>query len=145
MEIWVFVLLAGVWAAFAWSSFFDSRRSAPAASTKSFARSTALLASVSTSGQRATLARQRAAARRQRILLGLGAGAVLALGVSIWFDSVAWLGLAIAFDLALAAYIGLLLHIKQQRHLGGQVVPMPISEAPAATEPAPSSVRVVAG
>jgi hypothetical protein len=147
MEIWVFVLLAGVWAAFAWSSFFDNRRTAPTASTRSFARSTALLASVAATSGREMLARQRAMDRRRRVLIGLGAGAAVSLGLAIWQSSIPWLGIAVAFDLVLAGYIGLLLHIKQQRVYRAPVVRIPVGEptTPQTSDPAPSTVRVVAG
>lgn len=148
MEIWVFILLAGVWAAFAWSSFFDSRRTAPTASTRSFARSTALLASVSASTQREVLARQRAMERRRRVLVALGVGAAVTLGLAIWQNSIGWLGIAILFDIVLAAYIGLLLQLKRQRINRAPVVRMPVIEQPPADlpeDPAPSNVRVVAG
>jgi hypothetical protein len=147
MEIWVFVLLAGVWAAFAWSSFFDNRRATPTASTRSFARSTALLASVSATNGREVLARQRAMDRRRRALVAIGGAAAVSLGLAIWQGSILWLGIAIAFDLVLAGYIGLLLYIKQQRVYRAPVVRIPVAE-PAAqptSDPAPSTVRVVAG
>lgn len=142
MEIYVFILLALVWAAFLLPSFYDSRRKAPIASTRSFARSTALLASVATRpvyGE--IMARQRVMTRRRRILSSLALGAFAALLLAIAQNSVLLLMLALAFDVALAAYIAILLHVKQQHHRRAAVVPMPLAPEPEQ----PSSVRVVAG
>lgn len=79
--------------------------------------------------------------------MALGAGAAASLGLAIWQGSILWLGIAIAFDLVLAGYIGLLLHIKQQRVYRAPVVRIPVAEAtaPQTSDPAPSTVRVVAG
>jgi len=85
--------------------------------------------------------------RRRRALVAIGGAAAVSLGLAIWQGSILWLGIAIAFDLVLAGYIGLLLYIKQQRVYRAPVVRIPVAE-PAAqptSDPAPSTVRVVAG
>lgn len=144
MGIFVFILLAGVWAAFLIPSFVDSRRRTPLASTRDYARSTALLASVaSVPTHRELLQRQRAMERRRRVLVALGAGAVASLAMSIWQGSVIWLGLAIVFDLALAGYVALLLYLKQQ--VPTEPAEPDIEAEPAFQPVASSSVRVVAG
>jgi hypothetical protein len=88
--------------------------------------------------------------RRRRILFALGIGAAVSLGLAIWQNSIFWLAITILFDVALAGYIGLLLHLKRQRFQRAPVVRMPTAEpatepAPEGREPAPPTVRVVAG
>lgn len=148
MEIVVFILIALVWAFFLLPSFFDNRRQAPLSSTKNFARSTALLASVATSPTFEVMMRRRVMVRRRRILFALGTSAVAALTIAILNGSLIWLGVTIGFDIALAGYIGLLLAMKERA--GAAKAPVVPLQRPAAAE-APVSdqqvhtVRVVAG
>ena len=145
MPVFAFILIAGIWAAFLLPSFLDTRRKTPTSTTRSFARSTALLASVSSSSGQELAARRRSQLRRQRALGVLGAGAVVTLVAAIWLQSTLWLGISIAFDVAIAAYITLLLYLRQQPRRRSTVVPM----APAAAYVDPDeqrhTVRVVAG
>ena len=123
MEIVVFILLAVVWAAFLLPSVIDSRRRAPITTTKNYERSTALLASVaSTSVQRDSLARRRTLVRRRRVLVALGTAAVVTLVIAVAQASMAWLIVTLVCDALLAAYIAILLQIKQQRAFAQQVV-----------------------
>lgn len=147
MEIVVFILIALVWAFFLLPSFFDNRRQAPLSSTKSFARSTALLASVATSPTYEVMIRRRALARRRRILFMLGAAAIASLAVAIVNNSMIWLGVTIGLDLALAGYVALLLQMKERaRAATAPVVPLPVATV---EETVPDkqvhTVRVVAG
>ena len=63
MEIIAFVLIACIWAAFLLPSFFESRRAAPLSTTRSFAKSTALLGTVASSTGTELMARRRARER----------------------------------------------------------------------------------
>lgn len=142
MEIIAFVLIACIWAAFLLPSFFESRRAAPLSTTRSFAKSTALLGTVASSTGTELMARRRARERRRRVLIALAAGALISLAVAIMRSSVLWLGLTLTFDLAIAAYVTLLLQTKQQ--IVPAVVPL---AAPTLVEEEPQrhTVRVVAG
>jgi len=91
----------------------EGRRSAPASSTRNFARSKDLLASVATE-QRQVKQRRRASAKRQRILIALIVGAVISLAAAIVMASPVLLVVTIAFDLAVAAFVTLLLQARQQ-------------------------------
>lgn len=143
MEILAFILIAFIWAAFLLPSFFESRRRAPINATRDFARSTALLASVATVPGTEVMARRKARERRRRLLYALAAGAIISLAVATLSSSVVWLGVTLVFDLAIAAYVGLLVQLRQ-RAAPAPVVP--ISQAAAVdAEPAQHTVRVVAG
>ncbi len=143
MEIIGFILLAGVWALFLLPKFFESRRHAPSASTRSFERSTALLAHVSARSTYAELMeRRRILRRRQQILLGLGVAALAGLAIAILTGSVAWLIATLVVDTVLAAYITLLLQVKQ-RPAPAEVVQLRANTAPATAEHR-STVRIVA-
>ena len=113
MEIYAFLLIGGIWAAFLLPSLMEGRRSAPASSTRNFARSKDLLASVATE-QRQVKQRRRASAKRQRILIALIVGAVISLAAAIVMASPVLLVVTIAFDLAVAAFVTLLLQARQQ-------------------------------
>lgn len=152
MAIVIFILLAGLWAAFLLPSFFDHRRQTPRASTRAFHRSTALLAQVSatTRGERSTQRRRNE--RRTRALVVLAGGAVVALVVAVWLNSTTWLFVAIAFDVAIATYVTLLLSLKQARITSSQrVVALPAQVEASYAEPeehvemANSTVRIIAG
>ena len=153
MEIIVFILLAGVWAAFLLPSFFDHRRQTPRASTRDFARSTAMLASVSARDVDGAPARARTNARRRNALIVLGLGAATTLAAAVITGSIVWLATTIVFDVLIAVYVGLLLHIKEQRAVArATVVPIQAAEASPGLrivlpeeEDTPATVRVIAG
>lgn len=129
-------MLAGVWAALLIPSFVTSRREAPISTTENFARSTAKLAAVRAVNSEATTSRSRSKARRRRILVGLAALAIATLGMALYTGSWAWLSLSLVIDALLAAYIALLLQVKQQVR----------SEATYEVEAAAQSdVKIVAG
>jgi hypothetical protein len=142
MEIIAFVVIACIWAAFLLPSFFESRRTAPLSTTRSFARSTALLATVASSTGTELMARRRARDRRRRILLSLASAALISLTIAIVRSSIVWLGLTLAFDVAIAAYVTLLLQARQRT-----VVPLISIPNHVAVEEEPQrhTVRVVAG
>lgn len=152
MPLLVFLLIGAVWAAFLLPSFFESRRRAPMTATRSFQRSTELLATVAASDAQHLLARRRQALRRRRFLAVLSGSAVVTLVAALITGSVFLLGITIAFDLAIGAYVMLLL-MNQQRSYALAMAPRigtpagaPV-EAPSARREAnqPSTVRVVAG
>lgn len=153
MGIIVFILLAGLWAAFLLPSFFDHRRKTPRATTRDFARSNQKLATVAAAqpGDDQYI-RRHVQARRQRVFIGLFFGAVLTLAIAVWQNSVVWLGVTVVFDLVIASYVMLLVHVKQQGSVASaSVVTLPsaraVTVAPVApdSEHAASTVRVIAG
>ena len=103
-----------MWAALLIPSFLTSRREAPISTTENFARSTAKLAAVRAVNAETTQARSRSKARRRRILIGLAGAAVATLGMALYTGSWAWLSATLIVDALLAAYVGLLLQVKQQ-------------------------------
>jgi len=114
----VAILIAGLWAAFLLPSFFDHRSRAPRTTTRDFARTKRLLQQVSSADPDGEdYVRHHAQVRRRRILVGLGASALVTLGIATWMGSVAWLWLTIAIDVTIAAYVTQLLLMKQQRSL----------------------------
>ena len=159
MAIVLFILIAGLWAAFLLPSFFDHRNQTPKSTTKDFARTKQLLAAVSSARPDSeAYVRHHAQVKRTRTLLGLGIAAALTLGVATWTGSVPWLWLTIALDIAFAGYVTVLLTIKQQGTMPrASVLPIPATEVagPALSpleswvEPAPyeesKTVRVIAG
>ncbi len=144
MHLFAFILIGGIWAAFLLPSVLDGRRTAPMSSTRSFARSQNLLASVATVDAREVMHRRRSSLRRRRTLAGLGGGAAISLVLAIAASSGVLLAVTILFDVAFAGYVTLLL-MAQQRHAPAQaqVVPLRVVEEP--PEVAPATVRVVAG
>jgi len=150
----VAILIAGLWAAFLLPSFFDHRSRAPKTTTRDFARTKRLLEQVSSADPDGeAYVRHHNQIRRQRILLGLGATAIITLAVATWMGSVAWLWLTIAIDIAIAVYVTGLLYMKSQRMVPrASVVPIESVQAPATaivdTPPAyeeTPTVRVIAG
>ena len=142
MEIVLFILLAAVWAVFLIPSFFNSRREAPINSTQDFARNTARLNAVRVSAVEPSVARRRRTlARRRRTLLLLITAAIASLAAAIWTGSVALLGVNLAVDMALAAYVAILFQVNQQPVPRAVVVPMQQVES---TEEQ-AQIRVVAG
>lgn len=154
MGIIVFILLAGLWAAFLLPSFFDHRRKTPRATTRDFARSKEKLATVAAADPGDDqYVRRHIQARRQRVFLALAFGAILTLAVAVWQNSVLWLGITIAFDLAIAGYVMMLVYVKEQRSaVAGSVVSIPTARSVTAAVPdtpdsehAATTVRVIAG
>jgi hypothetical protein len=149
MEIIVFILLAGVWAAFLLPSFFDHRRQTPRAATRDFARTRRLLASVSSTGSSGNgYARRNAQLRRQRLMLLLGIAAAVSLVIAVLTGSVIWLMASIVIDAAIAVYVALLVQLQQAGGTG--VVRLPGTPRPeelpdyGTVEETPT-VRVIAG
>ncbi len=136
------ILIAGIWAAFLLPSLLDGRRHAPISTTRNFARTQSLLASVATTEARDALQRRRAAARRSRILLGIGLSALVTLVLAIVQGSTSWLTVTIVLDLTFAGYVTLLLHMRQSAPRRAAVVPLRVVRE---VDPHESSVRVVAG
>ncbi len=146
MEILAFVLIGGIWAAFLLPSFVENRQRAPINSTRSFARSTALLASVAGNSARDVMLRRQVQDRRRRVLYSLAFGALATLGVAIWRDSMVWLGATLLFDLALGGYVSLLLNAGQRNSSMGRVLSLRAHRDRVVTVPEPEpTVRVVAG
>ena len=142
MEIVLFILLAAVWAVFLIPSFFNSRKEAPINSTQDFARNAARLNAVRVSAVEPSVARRRRTlARRRRALLLLITAAIGSLAAAIWTGGVALLGVNLAVDMALAAYVAILFQVKQQPAPRSVVIPMHQDDA--AEEQA--QIRVVAG
>ncbi len=155
MAIVLFILIAGLWAAFLLPSFFDHRNQTPRSTTKDFARTKQLLASVSASQPDTdAYVRRHVQRRRTRVLIALGVTAALTLVVATWTGSVPWLYATIAVDVVIAAYVTMLLTVKRQQAMPrATVVPMPqpAYAGQAAAQPAPATfeesptVRVIAG
>ncbi len=156
MAIVLFILIAGLWAAFLLPSFFDHRSRAPKATTRDFARTRQLLANASSS-QPDTDAyiRRHTQVRRQQVLIGLAAAYVSTLVFATWTGSLPWLWVNIAINISIAVYVTLLLTVKQRRAMQRTVV-VSIDQPPQrALEAVPSqysyatdeamTVRVIAG
>ena len=156
MWIVLFILIGGLWAAFLLPSFFDQRSNAPKSTTKDFARTKQLLASVSASNPDSDdYVRRHTQKRRTRVLVGLGITAAVTLFVATWTASVPWLWATIAVDIVIAGYVTVLLSIKRQR----SVPRAPVVSITAPAQPAPvlaavpeqppfeesKTVRVIAG
>ncbi len=144
MEIVIFILLAGVWAMLLIPSFFDSRKQAPINSTQDFAKNTARLNAVRVlASEPAAAQRRRVLARRRRTLIGLVAAAMASLGIAIVTGSLILLGINLVVDMALAAYIAMLLQIKEHA-IVRPPVPLPVETAEAA-EDTQAKIRILAG
>ena len=154
MGIIFFILIAGAWAAFLLPSFFDHRRENPKATTRAFARSKEKLANVTVAqvGSPA-YAQHHAEKRRQRIFIVLILTALATLVIAVLQSSMMWLGITIALDLVVGAYVAMILTAKQPTVVHrAPVVPIqpPVSAAPTTAadldvESAPPTVRVIAG
>ena len=151
MEIIVFILLAGVWAAFLLPSFFEHRRHSPGAATRDFARSKELLASVSAATPYGnTYARRHAQARRRRFVIGLLVAAATTLVIAIMTGSVYWLAASVVIDVTIGGYVTMLLSIRQRGTQRGSVVRLPVAvpevlPARSAELEETPTVRVIAG
>ncbi len=156
MGIFFFILIAGAWAAFLLPSFFDHRRDSPGETTHQYAVTKARLGAVA--GSEEPLAEEYHAARssqakRQRVFVVLLVLASLTLVLAVTTSSVVWLGVAITVDVAIGAYVGLIIYMRQQRSLRRQNVVHLDHTAPAAPttaddldfDAAPPSVRIIGG
>ena len=157
MAIVLFILIAGLWAAFLLPAFFDHRSNAPKSTTRDFERTRKKLAQASNAQPDGdAYVRRHAQRKQQQILIGLVATFVVTLGYATWSGAVVWLYINIAVAVAIAGYITLLLNLKAQRAMPRAEV-VQISTAPhaataaqVARPPVPEyeesrSVRVIAG
>lgn len=155
MAIVLFILIAGLWAAFLLPSFFDHRKSAPKSTTKDFERTRRKLAQVAMAQPDSEgYVRRHSQRRRRHILVGLAIASFTTLVFATWSGSVPWLWVNIAINVTIAGYVTLLLTIKQQRMMPrAQVVQIPTQVEPAGPVSAPAppvfeesrTVRVIAG
>jgi hypothetical protein len=147
MEILAFLIIGGVWAVFLLPGFFESKRSASLSSTRSFARSNDLLASVALQSAEQVRATSSARRRRRRTVVILGSGALGSLAAAVLTGSVIWLGVTIAFDILLAAFVTALLQAKAARFASvAPVVPLETGTREELTEvEVVPSIRIVAG
>ena len=103
MEMFLFILLIGVWAAFVLPSFMYARRETPVDRT------------TQTGGTEAALHRQRVLTRRKMALIALAGLAVGLLVAAVLTGSWALLIATLVVDVMLATYIAILLQIKQRK------------------------------
>jgi Flp pilus assembly protein TadB len=138
MAIVLFILIAGLWAAFLLPAFFDHRSNAPKSTTRDFARTREKLAEVSTAQPDSdAYVRRHVQRKQQQVLMALGATFVVTLAYATWSGTVMWLYINIAVAVVIAGYITMLLTLKARRSMPrAQVVN--ISTAPHA--PAPANV-----
>ena len=100
------VVLGGLWSALLLPSFLQSRDDAPLASTRSFDRRIAKLASLSPELiDPVELARGRMVARRRRVMFVLVGAALLTLLAAIALGSIPLLVLSLAFDGMFVLYL----------------------------------------
>lgn len=105
----VLVVLGGLWAALLLPSFLDSRHDAPLTSTKSFDRRLAKLAALRSEAlDPIELKRQRLAARRRRVMVGLIGAALVTLIAAIATGSIPLLLVSLALDGMFVAYLAAL-------------------------------------
>jgi hypothetical protein len=143
VEIYAFLIIGGMWAAFLLPGIFESRRRAPLNTTRNFSRSKDLLASVSGVNAGEVKARRRLAARRRRVLTVLAAAAFVSLAGAVAQSSLLWLTVTIGFDVVLAAYVTLMLQVKAGVGRSATVVPL-IAVEPEGEDKQHHTVRVVA-
>jgi len=147
MEITAFLIIGGVWAVFLLPSFFESHRRASVSSTRSFHRGNDLLAAVATQSAETVMHRGIIQRRRRRSLMILSGGAGVTLAAAVMMGNVLWLGATVVFDIALAAYVTMLLQAKAA-HFAPMARVVPLSRSSAYVEAPPevvTSVRIVAG
>jgi hypothetical protein len=110
MEILLFILLIGVWAAFVVPAFVNSRREA-------YVNAREPIRSVTAPPPQATPAeiRARVLARRRMALIALVVAVVATLAGAVLTGSTVLLVATLIADVALAGYIAMLLTIKQRR------------------------------
>jgi uncharacterized membrane protein YfcA len=145
MEIILFILLVGVWAAFVLPSVMNSRRETPmdetndaggevtsttrpAAPTPAAVAAQAAVTMPRSTGMSA-LQRERVLARRRTALVLLMIAAVGTLVAAVVTGSLAWLGITLFVDVALAVYIAVLLQIKQHQAMS-RFRSSPLAEKP---------------
>ena len=156
MGIIFFILIAGAWAAFLLPSFFDHRRDSPSETTREYAVTKARLGALAGSDEPLAeeyYAAQSAQAKRQRVFIVLLALASLTLVAAVLTSSVVWLGVSIVVDVAIGAYVGLIVYMRQQRSVRRQNVVQldrTVPTAPTTAEDldfdaAPPSVRIIGG
>ena len=116
MAIVLFILIAGLWAAFLLPAFFDQRSNAPKSTTRDFARTRKKLAQASTAPPDGDAYVRRHAQKKQlQVLIGLAITFVVTLGYATWSGAVMWLYINIAVAVAIAGYVAMLLSLKAQR------------------------------
>ncbi|MCB1247643.1 MAG: hypothetical protein KDB69_10280 [Acidimicrobiia bacterium] len=155
MAIVLFILIAGLWAAFLLPSFFDHRSRAPKATTRDFARTRAMLATVAQSQPDTEgYSRRYTQTRRRQVLVGLIGASLATLVFATWTGSVAWLWVNVVVNVTIAGYVTVLLSLKQNRAAQRRIV-VPIDQAPRPLTAVPpqdsyatdeaATVRVIAG
>ena len=118
MAIVLFILIAGLWAAFLLPAFFDHRSNAPKSTTRDFARTRNKLAQASNAQPDGdAYVRKHAPQKRLQVLIAMAAVFVSTLGYATWSGSVIWLYVNIAVAVSIAGYVTLLLTIKAQRSM----------------------------
>lgn len=143
MEIFLFIALAVLWGLLLLPSILGSRKEAPINTTQHFARNTERLNAVRVAaGEAHLLHRKTVLARRRRALLGLAGLAVATLGAAIWTGSLTLLFVNLGVDMMLAAYIAILLQIKEQARTAAPVTALEVAPIHSAEQ---AQVRVVAG
>jgi len=143
VEIFAFLLIGGIWAAFLLPAFFESRRHTPTSTTRSFARSQDLLASISGVNSSAIKARLNSARRRQRVFALLATGAFASLVIAVLQNSFLWLAVTFLFDIGFAGYVTLVLHLNSNPLQNAPVLPLVVPESPEDSQY--HTVRVIAG
>ncbi len=145
MEIILFILLVGVWAAFVLPSVMNSRRETamdetndsggevrPATSAVTGAPAAAAASAavaMPRSAAMSSMQRERVLARRRMALILLMIAAVATLAGAIITGKWVLLGLTLVVDVALAVYIAMLLQIKQ-RQAASRFRSSPLAENP---------------
>lgn len=111
------LVILAIWGTYLFPTFFGKRRSAPLNSTEEFDRWTHVMADVQNRTYAASTSATRGTIRsRRRKVLGLLIGvAMVSLAVSFVTGSVWWLVIHLGADALIAAYVGLLLQVKQQQ------------------------------
>lgn len=156
MGIIFFILIAGAWAAFLLPSFFDHRRDSPSETTREYAETKARLGALAGSDEPLAeeyYASQSAQAKRQRVFIVLLAVASLTLVAAVLTSSVVWLGVSIVIDVAIGAYVSLIVYMRQQRsvrrqnvvHLDRTIPTAPTTAEDLDFDAAPPSVRIIGG
>lgn len=111
------LVILTIWGIYLFPSFFGRRRNAPLNSTEEFDRWTQIMADVQSRSYntRRLSTRDAVRVRRRRALTGLVGVAVLTLTMAFVMKSVWWLVGHLAVDALVAAYVGILLQMKQQK------------------------------
>ena len=142
MEIFIFIALAALWGLVLLPTFLGSRKDAPINTTQSFARDAARIHAVRVRAVEGNVMRRRVVlARRRRALVALAGLAFATLIAAIYTGSFPLLLLNIGMDVALAAYIAILLQIKQSPRVVPDIQPA-IAPTPGYEQ---AQIRVVAG